>query len=1189
MGAIGQTSADRALRQRLSSRLADTRVGLVWAAGGYGKSTLAVELRELLGCDAITVGLAAGSTTPEAIAAQVRRQLRASHRSDALAAMESEPDDVVEAFRSLGAALSEQRGALLLVFDDLHHAGPVVAAPLLALIEALPERHRLLLLARGPVAGFERLESSPKTAVLTARDLAFTTDEILALSRQRLTRPLSRHHAEALRRATDGWAAAVVLAVGRVAASADPDLAVLEQDGHGAVLAHLLSGLLRAAEEPVSRAVVQLAHLPLISYELANAVGGPECPGLFDRLLALGLPVSPVRDGWSEMPGPVAEHLARLQPLAPATAIAASEVYVREGELTVALSTLLAAEQSHAAARIVAELPAKRADRLGHVELSTLVASLPRDALAAHPRVLVHLARACEPTAQLRLRAESLERASALVGAGSATALRREIDVELARDLVRDGDGETAAALAGRALADAGEGELVTRTRALTVLGQVAAARREPESLTSAQAHLEQAALLCRSLGRVGWTAQVLLPLAISVHYTRGELTRALERLDEILAELPARSRHRPVVLDFQADILIDLGRYEEATVALEELAWLAETLADPRAAGYCAWTRARMHSQRGDAAATVTAVAEAEAHGSDWFAHRTGAEFLAESADLLSRVGKHALAARQLERARQRAQAQEIVALSHACLDARTGDPERAIAALAEIEVAPGQEPRERWRLALLRAYAAWRAGRPDAAELASVAFERAAALGFPALPLYREPDIARQLLPLAVAAGSAAARGLEGAHEPLRVSLLGGFTVTRGGDPVAQATGRPATLLKLVALAGGSIGAEAAAAALWPEVDLATSRRRLRNVLNRLQIGDVALVERDRDALRVPEGTMIDVVSFEDEARRALAARPLDATAARRALALYRGEVLPGEHGDWIGTERERVHALYVGLLDRLAEDAEAREDYDEAARLLSRALETDRYDERRYLLLAGLLAEQDRRGAALQVLEEGARALTELGLAPSPAHAALSERLRGASGTRPGARSGPAGVDGPPSLPASDYRATLELLGEIHDAGDLDELRRLLVPAIRRLAPADWTSYNEMGPDGRPVVWLTDPEVPSDLLEAWQRLGHTNPLVERYIQTRDGRPYRFSDVIEQAELEQLPLYREFYLPLGIRHQIAFTLPAPEGITIAVVLSRNNPDFTDRERALLDFARPYIIQAYRKARDGA
>jgi hypothetical protein len=91
--------------------------------------------------------------------------------------------------------------------------------------------------------------------------------------------------------------------------------------------------------------------------------------------------------------------------------------------------------------------------------------------------------------------------------------------------------------------------------------------------------------------------------------------------------------------------------------------------------------------------------------------------------------------------------------------------------------------------------------------------------------------------------------------------------------------------------------------------------------------------------------------------------------------------------------------------------------------------------------------------------------------------------------------------------------------------------------------------------------------------------------NPLVERYLRTQDGRSYRFSDVASADELHATELYREFYAPIGLEHQIAFTLPHTPQRVLGVALSRAHDDFSDAERDVLDAARPFLIQCYRNA----
>jgi DNA-binding CsgD family transcriptional regulator len=166
--------------------------------------------------------------------------------------------------------------------------------------------------------------------------------------------------------------------------------------------------------------------------------------------------------------------------------------------------------------------------------------------------------------------------------------------------------------------------------------------------------------------------------------------------------------------------------------------------------------------------------------------------------------------------------------------------------------------------------------------------------------------------------------------------------------------------------------------------------------------------------------------------------------------------------------------------------------------------------------------------------------------------------------------------------------DSDVLLELVGEVVGLLDIHEFRSGLLEALRRTVPADWISLNDLGPDPATAYVLIDPPFPRADHDLFARLAHENPLIARFLRTGDGRAYRFSDVITRAELHGLALYREFYGPIGLEHQVAFTLPAadPDRL-LGVALSRRGPggDFSDLDVALLDRARPFLIQAYRNA----
>jgi DNA-binding CsgD family transcriptional regulator len=169
-----------------------------------------------------------------------------------------------------------------------------------------------------------------------------------------------------------------------------------------------------------------------------------------------------------------------------------------------------------------------------------------------------------------------------------------------------------------------------------------------------------------------------------------------------------------------------------------------------------------------------------------------------------------------------------------------------------------------------------------------------------------------------------------------------------------------------------------------------------------------------------------------------------------------------------------------------------------------------------------------------------------------------------------------------------PTSDSRAErrlLELVGDVCGLLDIDELRYGLLDALHRAIPSDYISLNEVGPGPDDIVALIRPESHPESFELWARHAHENPLLQYYQSTQNGRAVRFSDFITSEELHAMPLYTELYQPMGVEHQLAFTLPGPPRQVLAIALSRGGQDYTEQERDFANSARPFLIQAYLNA----
>ncbi len=239
------------------------------------------------------------------------------------------------------------------------------------------------------------------------------------------------------------------------------------------------------------------------------------------------------------------------------------------------------------------------------------------------------------------------------------------------------------------------------------------------------------------------------------------------------------------------------------------------------------------------------------------------------------------------------------------------------------------------------------------------------------------------------------------------LDVSLLGDQAIADHVNGVRLGSVRAMALLAYLALhAGTRQSRERLATLLWPESTDAQSRTNLRRELHHLRhvlAGEPALVVTPRDLCwRDTETCRVDLRIFEVErlaAAAAAAAEDYDSviTHARRALAEYRGDLLPGLYDDWVLDARTRLERDCADLCDQLCTALAMKGDLIEAARAARRRIDLQPLDEAGYRVLMQLQADLGDRAGAVSTYHHCASLLErELGIIPDPTTRLRFERL-------------------------------------------------------------------------------------------------------------------------------------------------------------------------------------------------
>jgi DNA-binding SARP family transcriptional activator len=237
------------------------------------------------------------------------------------------------------------------------------------------------------------------------------------------------------------------------------------------------------------------------------------------------------------------------------------------------------------------------------------------------------------------------------------------------------------------------------------------------------------------------------------------------------------------------------------------------------------------------------------------------------------------------------------------------------------------------------------------------------------------------------------------------LRVCLFGRLRVERG-DRAVPVQGRAGELLSyLLVFRDRAHRREELADRLWGERSAGDPRKTLRQALWHLQSNidpDHALLDPGGQCvqLRREADLWLDVDELEQSwlAIEGEGEKPDVWERARRALDLYRGDLLEGNAWDWCVFERARLRELYLAMADRTLHHCLAENELPLAVRLAYEILRHDPAREQTHRHLIRLYGLAGDRAAAMRQYERCANALRdELGLEPSQRTRELVESIR------------------------------------------------------------------------------------------------------------------------------------------------------------------------------------------------
>ena len=185
----------------------------------------------------------------------------------------------------------------------------------------------------------------------------------------------------------------------------------------------------------------------------------------------------------------------------------------------------------------------------------------------------------------------------------------------------------------------------------------------------------------------------------------------------------------------------------------------------------------------------------------------------------------------------------------------------------------------------------------------------------------------------------------------------------------------------------------------------------------------------------------------------------------------------------------------------------------------------------------------------------------------------------------------------------LTQSDLQSVLAFVQELRSPCRLEDFPTQVLSNLPKVISSEVSFYSSLNLQTQTLVATqTFPLLVSSEIERIKRVAqqyfYTHPIMRNFAQTGDGTAYKISDFISPSQLHHLEgVYHQFLHPISAEDQMGICLSiASTGATErhlhriqeinCIAICRNQRNFSERDRLVLNLLRPHLLQAYHNAR---
>jgi DNA-binding CsgD family transcriptional regulator len=166
--------------------------------------------------------------------------------------------------------------------------------------------------------------------------------------------------------------------------------------------------------------------------------------------------------------------------------------------------------------------------------------------------------------------------------------------------------------------------------------------------------------------------------------------------------------------------------------------------------------------------------------------------------------------------------------------------------------------------------------------------------------------------------------------------------------------------------------------------------------------------------------------------------------------------------------------------------------------------------------------------------------------------------------------------------------DLKGALEFLREAGDLASEEPFPRELLMRLVTLVGCREVSYCEIDRRRRHVTLRSDTDAAwtkqTEEEEAYWATLHEHPIRRHRTGTGQLGAVKLYDFVTPRQLRRTQFYADYFRPFSpAPYLMSLGLPAPAGWTRSFLLLREQTDFGERERTLLDLLQPHLLQLRR------